>query len=181
MFGQQTRSPEYRLAVGSTTEETPVEHPRLSSREAEGPTAPSPDPPPPTKKTTDAAAAAAATSISMACTTCGKKGDHLAADCPYKDLLDRAYMDQDDPPPAPDRASPPVCPVCRCNPDPGNRRRDDDSSLRVTNLPEAITTERDLYTLLAPFGIVLRVSLSDSEAASSNSPGRGRCGVVEFD
>ncbi|KAF8703394.1 hypothetical protein HU200_032196 [Digitaria exilis] len=120
-------------------------------------------------------------SISMVCTTCGKKGDHLAIDCPYKDLLQRAYMDHGDPPPAPDRASPPVCPVCRCNPDPGSRCRDDDSSLRVTNLPEAITTERDLYTLLAPFGIVLRVSLSDSEAASSNSPGRGRCGVVEFD
>ena len=60
--------------------------------------------------------------------------------------------------------------MCLRPPDPWRWRWDDDSSVRVTNLPEG-TREPDLYNLLAPFGIVNRVSLS---------PG-SRSGVVELD
>ncbi|CAN6248987.1 unnamed protein product [Urochloa humidicola] len=103
------------------------------------------------------------------CTTCGKEGDHVASDCLYQDLLARGL------PPAPTRDSPRLCPVCLCNPDPRRRRRwDDDSTVRVSNLPDG-TREPDLYRLCAPFGIMNRVSLSPAEPG----PG-GLVGVVEF-
>ncbi|PAN38599.1 hypothetical protein PAHAL_7G183900 [Panicum hallii] len=70
----------------------------------------------------------------MVCTTCGKEGDHSAPDCPYRDLLARASR-RHGPPRAPNRASPRVCPVCLHRPDPWRRRWDDDSSVRVSNLP----------------------------------------------
>ncbi|OEL25986.1 hypothetical protein BAE44_0012995 [Dichanthelium oligosanthes] len=84
-------------------------------------------------------------------------------------------------PPAADRASPRICPVCRHDPDPGRRRSDGDSAVRVTNLPED-TREPDLYDLFAPFGILDRVLLSSSAAAENEKPGSvGRFGIIEFE
>ncbi|RLM65908.1 eukaryotic translation initiation factor 3 subunit G [Panicum miliaceum] len=145
-----------------STEEVSLERPRPSAGEADEPSAPGSGDPPPL-------ATEEAGAVAMVCTTCGKEGDHSAPDCPYRDLLARASR-RHGPPRAPNRASPRVCPVCLHRPDPWRRRWDDDSSVRVSNLPEG-TREPDLRRLLAPFGIVERVSLS---------PG-SRSGVVELD
>ncbi|CAL5068343.1 unnamed protein product [Urochloa decumbens] len=160
--------------MGSSTTEIPLDPPRPSTILAEEPSVSgsgdTPPPPPPTSNNAAGAAVAAATD--MFCTTCGKEGDHVASGCPYQDLLERPSVYRL---PAPTRASPRLCPVCRCNPNPGRRRWDDDSTVRVSNLPED-TGERDLYNLCAPFGIMNRVSL-----LSPPPPAAGLVGVVEFD
>jgi len=146
-----------------STKDISLDRPRPSASEADEPGPPgSGDPPPLATKE-------AAGAVAMVCTTCGKEGNHSAPDCPYRDLLAWASKRHGSPP-APHRASRRVCPVCLRPPDPWRWRWDDDSSVRVTNLPEG-TREPDLYNLLAPFGIVNRVSLS---------PG-SRSGVVELD
>ncbi|CAL5016476.1 unnamed protein product [Urochloa decumbens] len=165
--------------MGSSTTEIPLDPPRPSTILADEPNpSGSGDPPPPTSNN---AAGAAAAATDMFCTTCGKEGGHVDSDCPYQDLLARRRRWL---PPAPTRASPRRCPVCRRNPNPGRRRWEDDSTVRVSNLPEA-TSDRDLYNLCAPFGIVNRVSLSPAAADTSPPPGpaggRRLVGVVKFE
>jgi translation initiation factor 3 subunit G len=97
----------------------------------------------------------------MLCRTCGKKGDHWTSKCPYKDLA--PAPDTVDKPPTSD--VPPtkgsyVPPRMRDGAvqDSGHdmRRRNDENSVRVTNLSED-TREPDVRELFSTFGMVSRV------------------------
>ncbi|XP_020269763.1 eukaryotic translation initiation factor 3 subunit G-B-like isoform X2 [Asparagus officinalis] len=102
--------------------------------------------------------------VLMVCRTCGKKGDHWTSKCPYKDLATNAdFMDK--PPTSDVPTSGPskntyVPPVLRGGGErPGGtemRRRNDENSVRVTNLSED-TREPDLLELFRTFGPVTRV------------------------
>ncbi|XP_057961044.1 uncharacterized protein LOC131153040 [Malania oleifera] len=102
----------------------------------------------------------------MLCRTCGKKGDHWTSRCPYKDLAppSEGFIDK---PPA--EATPAaaagagkttyVPPGMRAGAErtvPDMRRRNEENSVRVTNLSED-TREPDLHELFRPFGAVSRV------------------------
>lgn len=98
--------------------------------------------------------------VLMVCRTCGKKGDHWTSKCPYKDLA--APVDSFDklPPsdPAPGKSTY-VPPTLRGGGDRTGtemRRRNDENSVRVTNLSED-TREPDLLELFRTFGPVTRV------------------------
>ena len=104
----------------------------------------------------------------MVCRTCGKKGDHWTSRCPYKDLAQPSETFNDKPA-ASESAAPAattgktayVPPGMRGGPgaDRGSsemRRRNDENSVRVTNLSED-TREPDLLELFRPFGAVTRV------------------------
>ena len=106
----------------------------------------------------------------MVCRTCHKKGDHWTSKCPYKDLAVPADVFVDKPPtgepsavsaaPGPGKASY-VPPSMRPGADRSAagsdmRRRNDENSVRVTNLSED-TREPDLMELFHPFGAVTRV------------------------
>ncbi|XP_021278277.1 eukaryotic translation initiation factor 3 subunit G-like [Herrania umbratica] len=104
--------------------------------------------------------------VLMVCRTCGKKGDHWTSRCPYKDLAPSAegFIDK---PAASDTAtaatgsgkSTYVPPGMRAGADRSGtdmRRRNDENSVRVTNLSED-TREPDLLELFRPFGAVSRV------------------------
>jgi len=104
--------------------------------------------------------------VLMVCRTCLKKGDHWTSRCPYKDLAPPTDGSIDKPPSSevPTTASGPskgayVPPSQR----PGAertgadmRRRNDENSVRVTNLSED-TREADLHELFRTFGPVSRV------------------------
>lgn len=102
--------------------------------------------------------------VLMVCRTCGKKGDHWTSKCPYKDLATNVdFMDK--PPTSDVPTSGPskntyVPPVLRGGGErPGGtemRRRNDENSVRVTNLSED-TREPDLLELFRTFGPVTRV------------------------
>uniref|UniRef100_A0A453PUH2 RRM domain-containing protein n=1 Tax=Aegilops tauschii subsp. strangulata TaxID=200361 RepID=A0A453PUH2_AEGTS len=105
--------------------------------------------------------------VLMVCRTCGKKGDHWTSKCPYKDLA--PPTDASDMPPTSDgpaALSGPakgsyVAPRLRAgavHTDAGHdmRRRNDENSVRVTNLSED-TREPDLLELFRTFGPVSRV------------------------
>lgn len=104
----------------------------------------------------------------MLCRTCGKKGDHWTARCPYKDLA---------PPPANGTVDNPLAYETSANGGgsgktayvpPSKRgaganrngtdlkRRNEENAIRVSNLSED-TLESDLRELVAPFGPVSRV------------------------
>ncbi|MQL80207.1 hypothetical protein Taro_012657 [Colocasia esculenta] len=113
-----------------------------------------------------AAAAAKAGAVLMVCRTCHKKGDHWTAQCPYKDLAAPTDTFIDKPsaseaaPAAGARSGTYVSPGMRGGgsgerslPD---RRRNDENSVRVTNLSED-TREPDLLELFRTFGPVSRV------------------------
>lgn len=104
----------------------------------------------------------------MLCRTCGKKGDHWTSRCPYKDLAPQpeGFVDK---PTATETAAPAAGSGKGTYVPPGMRggsgaerggtdmrRRNDENSVRVTNLSED-TREPDLLELFRPFGAVSRV------------------------
>ncbi|XP_004510820.1 uncharacterized protein [Cicer arietinum] len=106
--------------------------------------------------------------VLMVCRTCGKKGDHWTSRCPYKDLAapSEGFVDK---PAATDAAAAAaggstkgayVPPGLRAGAERTTgsdmRRRNDENSVRVTNLSED-TREPDLHELFRPFGSVSRV------------------------
>ncbi|THU60596.1 hypothetical protein C4D60_Mb07t14440 [Musa balbisiana] len=137
-----------RLTMVST-EEILLERPRAPGSKAEEPKVAG-DP---------LAAMGKAGAVLMVCRTCGKKGDHWTSKCPYKDLVDK-------PPGAEGAASSAstgkgayVPPSMRAGAERSGtemRRRNDENSVRVTNLSED-TREPDLLELFRTFGPVTRV------------------------
>ena len=107
--------------------------------------------------------------VLMVCRTCHKKGDHWTAQCPYKDLApptdsfaetpltDSAALP---PPGSTGRSGAYVPPSMRPGAVPErsmpDRRRNDENSVRVTNLSED-TREPDLMELFRTFGPISRV------------------------
>ncbi|XP_058732417.1 uncharacterized protein LOC131603955 [Vicia villosa] len=118
-------------------------------------------------KTSDPLAQFNKGAVLMVCRTCGKKGDHWTSRCPYKDLAQPSEGFTDKPPTADGAAAPAgltkgayVPPSLRANVErtigSDMRRRNDENSVRVTNLSED-TREPDLLELFRPFGAVTRV------------------------
>ncbi|CAJ2657785.1 unnamed protein product [Trifolium pratense] len=101
--------------------------------------------------------------VLMQCRNCGKKGDHWTARCPNRiSQPDEVFVDNDKPATsnAPGSGSGKYVPPF-AQPGAGKtpsdiRRRNDENSVRVTNLSED-TTEPDLHELFRPFGSVSRV------------------------
>ncbi|KAL5717260.1 hypothetical protein ACHQM5_010299 [Ranunculus cassubicifolius] len=105
--------------------------------------------------------------VLMVCRTCGKKGDHWTSKCPYKDLAQppESFSDK----PATDAAAPSgpskgayIPPSQRQGAEQRGsemRRRNDENSVRVTNLSED-TREPDLQDLFSTFGPVSRVYIA---------------------
>ncbi|KAB5538770.1 hypothetical protein DKX38_016303 [Salix brachista] len=105
--------------------------------------------------------------VLMVCRTCGKKGDHWTSRCPYKDLAQppETFIDK---PAATETAMAAsgatkgayVPPSMRVGAEriggSDMRRRNDENSVRVTNLSED-TREPDLLELFRTFGSVSRV------------------------
>ncbi|KAJ0263800.1 Eukaryotic translation initiation factor 3 subunit G [Hirschfeldia incana] len=105
--------------------------------------------------------------VLMVCRICHKKGDHWTSKCPYKDLAAPSDVFVDKPPTGETSAAPAsgkpayVPPSMRQGADRNAtgsdmRRRNDENSVRVTNLSED-TREPDLMELFHPFGAVTRV------------------------
>ncbi|KAL3633472.1 hypothetical protein CASFOL_022234 [Castilleja foliolosa] len=120
--------------------------------------------------------------VLMLCRTCGKKGDHWTSRCPYKDLAqpNETFIDK---PPTDAPAAPPgtkgayVPPSMRGGAGASERvgsdmrRRNDENSVRVTNLSED-TREPDLHELFRPFGNVSRVYVAiDQKTGTSRGFG----------
>ncbi|KAK8936252.1 Polyadenylate-binding protein 2 [Platanthera zijinensis] len=100
--------------------------------------------------------------VLMVCRTCGKKGDHWTSKCPYKDLAQPTETFTDKPPTAESSTGTAkttyVPPSMRAGADRSGaemRRRNDENSVRVTNLSED-TREADLQELFRTFGHVSR-------------------------
>ncbi|KAE9614424.1 hypothetical protein Lal_00033792 [Lupinus albus] len=114
--------------------------------------------------------------VLMVCRTCGKKGDHWTSKCPYKDLAPppEGFVDK---PTASDASTAAtgatkgsyVPPSMRAGADRTSgsdmRRRNDENSVRVTNLSED-TREPDLLELFRPFGAVSRVYVAIDQKTS---------------
>ncbi|KAL5973457.1 hypothetical protein ACLOJK_030107 [Asimina triloba] len=102
--------------------------------------------------------------VLMVCRTCGKKGDHWTSKCPYKDLASQTEGFMDRPPtsetaPATANKGTYVPPTMRGGAERTGtemRRRNEENSVRVTNLSED-TREPDLLELFRTFGTVSRV------------------------
>nr|XP_043617905.1 eukaryotic translation initiation factor 3 subunit G [Erigeron canadensis] len=104
--------------------------------------------------------------VLMVCRTCGKKGDHWTSRCPYKDLAPSTDSFVDKPPgsnpfvPSGLTKGAYVPPSMRAGAErPAGsdmRRRNEENSVRVTNLSED-TREPDLLELFRTFGPVSRV------------------------
>ncbi|CAH2054063.1 unnamed protein product [Thlaspi arvense] len=109
--------------------------------------------------------------VLMVCRICHKKGDHWTSKCPYKDLAPPTDVFVDKPTTGGETATTSaasgigkaayVPPSRRDGADRTNtgtdmRRRNDENSVRVTNLSED-TREPDLMELFHPFGAVTRV------------------------
>ncbi|CAO2040411.1 unnamed protein product [Urochloa humidicola] len=100
----------------------------------------------------------------MVCRTCGKKGDHWTSKCPYKDLAPQQGESSDDRPPSADGSATPgkayVPLFRRAGADRSGadvmRRRNDENSIRVTNLSED-ARDPDLAELFGQFGPFNRV------------------------
>lgn len=117
------------------------------------------------KDSGDPLAGASKGAVLMVCRTCGKKGDHWTSRCPYKDLSQPTDTFIDKPPTEANALgggskSTYVPPSLRGGvPERGGtdmRRRNEENSVRVTNLSED-TREPDLLELFRPFGSVSRV------------------------
>ncbi|KAM0999383.1 hypothetical protein FF1_006091 [Malus domestica] len=142
-----------RLTVVST-EEIFLERPRAPGSKAEEPKAGGD----PLSQLTKGGAAL------KLCRTCGKKGDHWTSHCPYKDLAPPTEGFSDKPPtsevvhgtPSTGKYVPPVQRGGGDRVGSDMRRRNDENSVRVTNLSED-TREPDLLELFRPFGAVSRV------------------------
>ncbi|KAL6652214.1 hypothetical protein ACP70R_011139 [Stipagrostis hirtigluma subsp. patula] len=137
-----------------STEEIVLERPRAPGRKAEEPTTSSD---PLDRKNC----------VLMVCRTCGKKGDHWTSKCPYKDLAPKTESFVDRPRTSDDTAGQGgaskgsyVPPIRREGADRSGadamRRRNDENSVRVSNLSED-TREPDLLELFRVFGPVIRV------------------------
>ncbi|KAK1620594.1 hypothetical protein QYE76_026111 [Lolium multiflorum] len=155
-----------RLTVVST-EEIFLERPRAPGSKADEPSI-SADP------------LATKGAVLMLCRTCGKKGDHWTSKCPYKDLaqatdtVDRPTS-SDGPQVLPTNKGSYVPPRLRSDAPQGNgsemRRRNDENSVRVTNLSED-TREADVHELFRTFGQVSRVYVAlDQRTGSSRGFG----------
>ncbi|KAF7820672.1 eukaryotic translation initiation factor 3 subunit G-like [Senna tora] len=97
--------------------------------------------------------------VLMVCRTCGKKGDHWTSRCPYKDLAQPGDAFIDKPAASGPAKAAYVPPGMRAGAERTGsdmRRRNDENSVRVTNLSED-TREADLVELFRPFGAVSRV------------------------
>ncbi|XP_052171418.1 uncharacterized protein LOC127787415 [Diospyros lotus] len=104
--------------------------------------------------------------VLMVCRTCGKKGDHWTSRCPYKDLAPQTEAFIDKPVASETNVAPGatkgayVPPSMRAGAERPTgtdmRRRNDENSVRVTNLSED-TREPDLHELFCTFGPVSRV------------------------
>lgn len=104
--------------------------------------------------------------VLMVCRTCGKKGDHWTSRCPYKDLaapvegfIDKPVASETTAAAAGATKGAYVPPGMRAGAERTGtdmRRRNDENSVRVTNLSED-TREPDLLELFRPFGAVSRV------------------------
>ncbi|KAH7657007.1 Eukaryotic translation initiation factor 3 subunit G protein [Dioscorea alata] len=105
--------------------------------------------------------------VLMVCRTCGKRGDHWTSKCPYKDLAPQVDGFVDKPPTETSASSGAgkgaggayVPPSMRAGGERSGtemRRRNDENSVRVTNLSED-TREPDLLELFRAFGPVTRV------------------------
>ncbi|XP_043698938.1 eukaryotic translation initiation factor 3 subunit G-like [Telopea speciosissima] len=104
--------------------------------------------------------------VLMVCRTCGKKGDHWTSRCPYKDLAppSEGFVDK----PTSETTAPAAGATKGAYVPPGmrggatdrgsapDRRRNEENSVRVTNLSED-TREPDLLELFRTFGSVSRV------------------------
>ncbi|KAJ9684355.1 hypothetical protein PVL29_016702 [Vitis rotundifolia] len=125
--------------------------------------------------------------VLMVCRTCGKKGDHWTSRCPYKDLAAQTEVFVDKPPASETTVATSgtgkaayVPPGMR----PGAervgsdmRRRNEENSVRVTNLSED-TREPDLHELFRTFGhrgfgFVNFVNKEDAERAINKLNGYG--------
>ncbi|XVE99619.1 hypothetical protein REPUB_Repub03eG0215500 [Reevesia pubescens] len=120
--------------------------------------------------------------VLMVCRTCGKKGDHWTSKCPYKDLAApvETFVDK----PATSETSMAasgagkgayVPPSMRAGAERTGgsdmRRRNDENSVRVTNLSED-TREPDLLELFRTFGPVTRVYVAmDQKTGTSRGFG----------
>ncbi|KNA03373.1 hypothetical protein SOVF_209820 [Spinacia oleracea] len=104
--------------------------------------------------------------VLMVCRTCGKKGNHWTAMCPYKDLAQPPESFADKPPTdGPATASttgskgayvPPSLRAGAERTPTDMKRRNEENSVRVTNLSED-TREADLHELFRTFGQITRV------------------------
>ncbi|CAL4885691.1 unnamed protein product [Urochloa decumbens] len=102
----------------------------------------------------------------MVCRTCGKKGDHWTSKCPYKDLAPQQGESSADRPPSADGSATlgkgeTYVPVFRRSGADRSgadvmRRRNDENSIRVTNLSED-ARDPDLAELFGQFGPLNRV------------------------
>ncbi|XP_010543768.1 PREDICTED: eukaryotic translation initiation factor 3 subunit G [Tarenaya hassleriana] len=161
-FGDAAREDAGNRLTMVSTEEIILERPRAPGTKAEEP-----------KVSGDnLSQLGKAGAVLMVCRICHKKGDHWTSKCPYKDLASPtdAFIDK---PPTSDAsasasaASGPgkaayVPPSMRAGADRTTtggsdmRRRNDENSVRVTNLSED-TREPDLMELFRSFGPVTRV------------------------
>ncbi|XP_010920502.1 uncharacterized protein [Elaeis guineensis] len=154
-FGDAAREDASSRLTMVSTEEILLEKPRAPGSKAEE-----------TKAAGDPLAAIGkAGAVLMVCRTCGKKGDHWTSKCPYKDLapqtdgfIDRPAASETAASSGPSKGTY-VPPGLRAGAERSGtemRRRNDENSVRVTNLSED-TREPDLHELFRPFGPVTRV------------------------
>ncbi|PVH67092.1 hypothetical protein PAHAL_1G426600 [Panicum hallii] len=118
----------------------------------------------------------------MVCRTCGKKGDHWTSKCPYKDLAPQQGESSADRPPSSDGSASQggrgagvagaYVPVFRrSGADKSGadvmRRRNDENSIRVTNLSED-ARDPDLAELFGQFGPLNRVYVALDRATGAS-------------
>ncbi|KAE8669297.1 methylsterol monooxygenase 2-2 [Hibiscus syriacus] len=120
--------------------------------------------------------------VLMVCRTCGKKGDHWTSKCPYKDLAVPVETFVEKPAASETSVAAPgagkgayIPPSMRAGAERATgsdmRRRNDENSVRVTNLSED-TREADLHELFRPFGAVTRVYVAmDQKTGASRGFG----------
>ncbi|EYU36998.1 hypothetical protein ABFS83_04G205700 [Erythranthe nasuta] len=118
--------------------------------------------------------------VLMVCRSCGKKGDHWTSRCPYKDITpptDSFIEKPSDTNPLTDPSAkkayvpPGQRPGQKESGGSDMRRRNEENSVRVTNLSED-TREPDLLELFRPFGNVSRVYVAiDQKTGTSRGFG----------
>ncbi|XP_022853242.1 eukaryotic translation initiation factor 3 subunit G-like [Olea europaea var. sylvestris] len=109
--------------------------------------------------------------VLMVCRTCLKKGDHWTSRCPYKDLAQPSESFGERPPSSETAAAATdatkrvyIPPIVRGG-GADMRRRNEENSVRVTNLSED-TREPDLHDLFRPFGNLSRVYVAVDQKTS---------------
>lgn len=119
--------------------------------------------------------------VLMLCRTCGKKGEHWTSRCPFKDLAAPSDTFTDKPPAAAETSAgvpgvkgayvPPSMRPGAEKVGSDMRRRNDENSVRVTNLSED-TREADLRELFGTFGPVTRAYVAmDQKTGTSRGFG----------